>query len=106
MMTMMSAGSAEAPAPCGPRRDHAGVEGLKRKAGRGSPGVEADADQDEALDAEEVRQASEDHRPHGEEHDERGHTQLTPDGVSPYWWEIAGVETLNTVSLRTAKKTR
>ena len=33
-------------------------------------------------------------------------TQLTPDGVSPNAREIAGVETLNTVSFSTAKKTR
>jgi len=33
-------------------------------------------------------------------------TQLTPDGLSPNAWEIAGVETLKTVSFRTAKKTR
>ena len=33
-------------------------------------------------------------------------TQLTPDGVSEKAFEIVGVETLKTVSLRTAKKTR
>ncbi len=33
-------------------------------------------------------------------------TQLTPDGVRENCREIAGVETLKTVSFRTAKKTR
>ena len=33
-------------------------------------------------------------------------TQLTPEGVRENCREIAGVETLNTVSLRTAKNTR
>ena len=33
-------------------------------------------------------------------------TQLTPDGVSENCREMAGVDTLKTVSLRTAKNTR